>query len=145
MTDTIASYVEWKSRTNRGGSGVSAAPDASPRAPEANEERHGFSKVFRWPVPSEQKPQPTSVEVVGSFTDWRKVAMVYDKATKTWQAVLRNIKGNHTHQYVILIDGKPSYDKNCDGLAAPQSPEEQQWQIPTARGPRVMLLFAQTK
>ena len=146
MTDTIASYLEWKSRANRQGLEANIAPKAAPQLEaEPRDQQYGFSKMFRWPVPAEQSPKPSSVEVVGSFTDWRKVAMVYDKVTKTWQTLLHDIKSNHTHRYVILVDGKPSYDKNCDGLTLPEGPEEKQWQIATPRGPRVMLLFAQTK
>ena len=58
------------------------------------------------------------------------------------QIILNNIEGNRTHRYVILVDGKPSYDKTCDGLATPQTPDEAKCQIATPKGPRVMLLFA---
>jgi len=146
MIDGITSYIEWKSRTK------TSRPEAgdAPKAPSqleagSRDQRLGFSKVFRWPLPAEQKPQPTAVEVVGSFTDWRRVPLAYDKVTRTWQVTLNGIKLNHTHRYVILIDGKPSYDKTCDGLAVPEGPEEAEWQIETPKGPRVMLLFAQTR
>ena len=146
MNDVIANFIEWKSRTATTRPEVRVAPRTA-RQPEAawGGQRSGFSKIFRWPVPPEQMPQPTMVEVVGSFSDWRRVPLVYDKPTRTWTATLTNIQGNHTHRYVILVDGRPSYDKTCDGLAAPQSSQEEQWQIETPRGPRVMLMFAQTK
>ncbi len=101
-------------------------------------------KVFRWSIPTDQAPQPASVEVVGSFSGWQKVPLAYDKATRTWSVTMTNIQSNHTHRYAILVDGKPSYDKNCDGLAVPREPKEENWQIATPKGPRIMLLFAQT-
>jgi hypothetical protein len=119
-------------------------PPGRPDA-EKHEQRTGFTKVFRWPVPAGQTPQPTTVEVLGSFNGWRKLPLNYDPPTRTWQIALNNIEGNRTHRYVILVDGKPSYDKTCDGLVAPQTPDEAKWQIATPTGPRLMLLFSQTK
>ncbi len=125
---------------------AATAPRLAPKRETAWEgNQSGFSKMIRWPVPNEQTPQPTTVEVVGSFSNWQKVPLAYDKPTKTWTTTLSNIQGNHTHRYVILVDGKPSYDKTCDGLTAPQSPQEERYQIDTPRGPRVMLMFSQTK
>jgi len=46
---------------------------------------------------------------------------------------------------MLLVDGKPTYDKTCDGLAVPHGPDEERYQMPTDKGPRVMMLFAQTK
>jgi hypothetical protein len=46
---------------------------------------------------------------------------------------------------MILVDGKPAYDRYNDGLALPQGPEEERHQIMTDNGPRVFMLFAQTK
>ena len=142
MEAAIASYVEWKSRTQTSG----AAPKV-PLQPEAesHDKRLGFTKMFRWPVPADQQPLPTTVEIVGSFTNWQKLSLVYDKVTRTWQVALHNVPGNQTHRYVLLVDGKPSYDKTCDGLTVPEGPDETKWQIATPRGPRVMLLFSQTK
>jgi hypothetical protein len=37
------------------------------------------------------------------------------------------------------------HDPNCDGLAIPRGPIELQFALPTARGPRVFMLFAQAK
>jgi len=83
--------------------------------------------------------------VVGSFTNWEKVPLIYDRARDTWQVTLHDIRNNRTHHYMILVDGKPAYDKYNDGLAFPQGPEEEQYQIMTDKGPRVFMLFAQTK
>ena len=144
MNDAITEYLEWKSKTKTGRS------QATPEAPvhsdsEAQGQQVGFPKVFRWPVTPQQTSPPTIVEVVGSFSDWQRVPLTYDKPTKTWLVTLNNIRGNHTHRYVFLVDGKPSYDKTCDGLATPESSQEERWQIETPKGPRVMLLFSQTK
>ena len=68
-----------------------------------------------------------------------------DAATDSWQVVLHEIPGNQTHRYMLLVNGEPAFDKYCDGLAVPSSFEEQQYQLMTPRGPRVFLLFAQTK
>ena len=112
---------------------------------ETRVQRTGFTKVFRWQIPEGQTPEPRRVEVAGSFSGWRKVPLSYDPPTRTWQIILNNIEGNRTHRYVILVDGKPTYDKTCDGLTTPQTPEETKWQIATPKGSRVMLLFSQTK
>ncbi len=108
---------------------------------------HGptFSKIFRWRHSDPHAPIPVSVELAGSFTDWRAVPLMRDAVTNTWQITLHGIAANHTHRYMVLANGEPAYDKNCDGLAIPQNAEEQQYQLMTARGPRVFLLFAQTK
>ena len=142
MEAAMASDIEWKSRTQTSGL-VSKAPLQSEAEP--HDKQLGFTKVFRWPVPADQRPLPTTVEVVGSFTNWQKVSLVYDNVTRTWQVALHNVPGNQTHRYVLLVDGKPSYDKTCDGLTLPEGPEETKWHIATPRGPRVMLLFSQTK
>ena len=146
MSDGITNFVENKCRTTTRPPRDRLVP-TFPCRPEAekHEQRTGFTKVFRWPAPAGQMPLPTSVEVVGSFSGWRKVPLSYDPPSKTWQLILNDVESNRTHRYVILVDGKPSYDKTCDGLAAPQTPDEAKWQIATPKGPRIMLLFSQTK
>ncbi|MGC9943734.1 MAG: hypothetical protein ABSE48_18055 [Verrucomicrobiota bacterium] len=106
---------------------------------------HGFSKIFRWQPSDPNAAPPASVQLVGSFTNWRAVQFVRDAATNTWQIQLQGIPGNQTHRYMLLVDGKPTSDKNSDGLAVPQDAEEKKFQLITPRGPRVFLLFAQTK
>jgi len=146
MIDAITSFIESKRRTRTRTSAARITPTV-PAFPDAGrrEQRFGFTKVFRWPVPADQTHQPTTVEVVGSFSGWRKVPLSYDGPSRTWQIILNSIEGNRTHRYVILVDGKPSYDKTCDGLTTPQTPDEAKCQIATPKGSRVMLLFAQTK
>ena len=104
-----------------------------------------FSKVFRWRLPDGHTREPVSVEVAGSFTNWEKVPLMRDCERDAWQVTLDHIRINHTHRYMILVDGKPAYDKHNDGLAFPQGPEEEEYQIMTDKGPRVFMLFAQTK
>ncbi len=112
---------------------------------EKRDGRQTYTRWIRWPLPPGQRPTACSVEVVGTFTDWRKVPLVYDKPANGWNLPLRDIVANRTHRYVILVDGKPSYDSTCDGLVVPQGPDEAQYQISTPKGPRVMLMFGQTK
>lgn len=145
MINGITNFIERKCTTMTRPPGARIVPSL-PRRPEADkhEQRTGFTKAFRWLVPSDQKHQPTTVEVIGSFSGWRKIPLNYNPSSRTWQVILNDIEGNRTHRYVILVDGKPSYDKTCDGLAAP-TPDEAEWGIATPRGPRVLLLFSQTK
>lgn len=146
MIDMIAIFDDGKGSTKiltpeaRTAPAVRAFPPAGKR-----QQRFSFTKVFRWPVPDAATTQPAKVEVIGSFSGWRKVPLSYDPPSRTWQITLNNLEGNRTHRYVILVDGKPSCDPTCDGLAAPQTPDESMWQIATPKGPRIMLLFAQTK
>jgi 1,4-alpha-glucan branching enzyme len=104
-----------------------------------------FSKVFRWQSDPPGGPQPVSVAVVGSFNDWHKTPLQFDRANGIWQATLHDIPGNRTHSYMLLVNGKPASDKNSDGLAVPHTDQEKHYALTTARGPRVFMLFAQTK
>ncbi len=122
-----------------------SGPGSSPLSRDPGERRPTFSKVFRWRLPDGQTHDPGSVEVVGSFTHWQKVALMRDSVLDAWHVTLHHIQGNRTHHYVLLVDGKPTYDKTCDGLAVPHGPDEERYAITTDKGPRVMMLFAQTK
>ncbi len=103
-----------------------------------------FNKVFRWTHDQPGEP-PATVEIAGSFSGWERFALGYDDTTAVWQITLEGIPGNQTHTYMILADGQPAPDKNADGLAIPQSPQEIDHQLTTPRGPRVFLLYSQTK
>ncbi len=104
-----------------------------------------YSKVFRWQTENPDAPLPVKVEIVGSFNGWQKAPLKYDRASRVWQTVIENIPGNHTHNYMLLVNGQPTADMNSDGLALPRTDEEKQYQLITPRGPRVFMLFSQSK
>lgn len=108
-----------------------------------NGRKHVFSKIFRWQVPAEHPEAPVKVELAGTFTDW-KILPMSREVSGAWQLALHEIPCNRTHHYMLLVDGKPVHDRHCDGLAVPQSVEEEKFAITTARGPRVFILFART-
>ena len=118
---------------------------ASPLQRDAGERKQVFSKVFRWRLPDGQTREPATVEVVGSFTHWQKTPLIRDSVVDAWHVTLHHIIGNRTHHYMLLIDGEPAFDKTCDGLAVPHGPLEERYQLMTEKGPRVLMLFAQTK
>jgi hypothetical protein len=122
-------------------------PHTSPPTPAPTSEarRQTFAKVFRWRLPAGQTQEPTLVEVVGSFTNWKKVPLIRDSSLDAWHVTLHHIQGHRTHHYMLLVDGKPVYDKECDGLAIPHGPEEERFALNTDRGPRLFMLWAQTK
>lgn len=104
-----------------------------------------YSKIFRWRLPDGKTQEPSTVEIVGSFSHWQKVPMVRDSVLDAWHVTVHHIVGNRTHHYMLLVDGKPTYDKTCDGLAVPHGADEERFQLQTDKGPRVFMLFGQTK
>jgi hypothetical protein len=119
---------------------------ASPiRRRDDREQRQSFTKIFRWRLPDGETAAPSSVEIVGSFTRWQRVTLHRDSIVDSWHATIHHIPGNRTHHYMLLVDGKPTYDKTCDGLAIPHGFDEEQFQLTTDKGPRVLMLFSQTK
>jgi len=127
---------------HKSGTGFSKAPTgAKPPA----ERKLVFTKIFRWRLPDGQTQEPATVEVAGTFTNWQKTPLIYDRAMRTWHVMLHHIPGNRTHHYMLLADGKPVEDAHSDGLAIPTGAQELQFAMPTARGPRVFMLFSQTK
>ena len=104
-----------------------------------------FSKAFRWHPAKLDDPKPHSVQIAGTFTEWKPVAMTHDHATNVWQVILHHIPGNCTHHYMLFVDGQPTSHKHCDGLAVPANEQENQFALPTVRGPRVFMLFSNTK
>jgi hypothetical protein len=109
------------------------------------ERKQTFTKTFRWHLPDGQKQEPAAVEVVGTFTNWEKVPLVHDRVRGGWHVTLDQLTGNRTHHYMLLADGQPVRDKHCDGLALPRNAQEAHYALATPRGPRVFMLFAQTK
>jgi hypothetical protein len=104
-----------------------------------------FTKVFRWRLPAGQTHKPATVEVVGTFTKWQKVPLAYDEAERAWHVTLHDMPVNRTHHYMLLVDSKPVRDDQCDGLGIPRNAQEMHYALKTERGPRVLMLFAQTK
>ena len=145
MLQRLGSFFGRKPAPNRSSLIPEPASGAAPAQNNSNERRQTFSKVFRWRLPGGETHEPTTVEVIGSFTHWQKVPLVRDGVLDAWHVTLHHIQGNRTHHYMLLIDGKPTYDKTCDGLAVPRGPEEERFQVMTDKGPRVLMLFAQTK
>ena len=123
-----------------------AEPSQRPRSAMSDRPREQtFTKVFRWRLPDGETQNPESVEVAGSFTHWQTVPLHRDGMIDAWHVTIHHIPGNRTHHYVLLVNGTPVFDKTCDGLAVPHGFQEEQWQLQTDRGPRVLMLFAQTK
>lgn len=145
MPQSFGNYFE-RTTPHKGGP-LFAEPSQRPTgAPGASLGRkQSYGKVFRWRLPDGQTREPTTVEVIGSFTHWQKVPMIRDGTLDAWHVNIHHIEGNRTHHYMLLVDGKPVHDKNADGLAIPNGPQEQQYQLMTDRGPRLFMLFAQTK
>ncbi len=104
-----------------------------------------YTKVFRYRLPDGHTNEPKSVEIVGSFTHWQRVPLQRDGKIDCWHTTIHHIPGNRTHHYMMLVDGVPTYDKTCDGFAPPHGHAEEQYQLATEQGPRVLMLFAQTK
>lgn len=101
-----------------------------------------FSKVFRW---RRDNPQPVTVVLVGTFNNWQKTPLKFDRAHGWWQLTVHDIPGNRPHNYMLLANGKPVNDPHADGLAVPHTDEEKHFAINTPRGPRVFVLFSQAK
>jgi len=119
---------------------------ASPaRRPLASTRPQTYSKVFRWRLPDGQTKAPATVEVVGGFSHWQKVSLHRDGELDAWHVTLHNLQCGRMYHYMLLVDGQPVRDKHCDGLAVPHGPQEEQYQLATDRGPRVLMLFAQSK
>ena len=104
-----------------------------------------FTKIFRWQPEQAGGPMPVRVEVAGTFNGWQRVALKRDRVSGVWQLTLHDIPGNRTHNYMLLVNGRPVNDKHADGMAVPHTAEEKQHQLETPRGPRVFLLASQTK
>jgi len=126
------------------------APAAATHKPNATAQKpagraQNYSRVFRWHLPAGQTQLPATVEIAGTFTHWQKVPLTRGGAMDGWQITLHNLQCGRMHHYMLLVDGQPVRDRHCDGLAVPHGPQEEQFQLMTDRGPRVLMLFAQTK
>ncbi len=133
-------------RSPRKGGPLMPEPAAANRpSSDSGPRQQTFSKVFRYRLPDGETKEPQTVEVVGSFTHWRPVPLMRDGKLDSWHVILHHIPGNRTHHYMLLVDGQPTYDAACDGLAVPHGHAEEQYQLKTDKGTRVLMLFAQTR
>jgi len=107
--------------------------------------RDVYTRVFRWKLSDALSEKPASVEIVGSFTRWQTVTLTHDPIQNAWTVTINGIPGKKTHHYMLLVNGQPYRDPACDGLAEPVGFDEEQFALPTEKGPRVLMLFAQTK
>ena len=99
----------------------------SPLPPRnTGEPKPTYAKVFHWRLPARPTAEPKTVEIIGSFTDWQRVPLLRKEGRDSWKATLQEIAGHRTHHYMLLVDGLPAPDKNCDGLAIPHGPQERQ-------------------
>ena len=120
--------------------------DASHRPQNHRENnKQVFSKVFRYRLPEGRTHEPKIVEVAGTFNHWQKVPLVHNGKLDGWHVTIHHIPGNRTHHYMMLIDGEATMDHSCDGLVPPHGHVEEHFVLNTERGPRVLMLFAQTK
>ena len=114
-------------------------------ARSATEKRSAvFNKIFRWRM-EQPGPQPESVAVAGTFSNWQALPLHFDRAHGVWQLALNEIPAHRTHNYMLLVNGQPATDKTADGLAVPHTEEEKQHALTTPRGPRVFMFFSNTK
>lgn len=135
-----------KPASRTGGPRFRESPAAvRPPAPDNQNRGQTFTKVFRYRLPDGETREPERVEVVGSFTHWQPMSMTRDGKLDSWHVTVHHIPGNRTHHYMLLVDGQPTHDRTCDGLAVPHGPQEERYQLQTDKGPRVLMLFAQTR
>jgi hypothetical protein len=116
--------------------------NASPRQ-RREDPRDTYARVFRFKPTSGHTPQ--RVEIVGSFTKWQTVSLTHNALDNCWTVTIDGIQGKKTHHYMLLLDGAPAHDPGCDGLALPVGFDEEQFALTTPKGPRVLMLFSQTK
>ena len=105
-----------------------------------------FSKTFRWHSAKPGDPQPISVTITGTFTEWKQVPLHHDRVLPTsGSSHVTTFPATAHHHYMPLVDGQPISYKHCDGLAAPATEQEKQYALLTPRGPQVFMLFSNTK
>ncbi len=85
MFNTLDNLAARITRPNCGCAVLDSACELTARRKSTNEHGPTFSKIFRWQPSDSQAPTPASVELAGSFTDWRVVALTRDAVTNTWQ------------------------------------------------------------
>jgi len=76
----------------KGGPVFQEASGASPLQKTPGERKPVFSKIFRWCPPDGQTQNPTTVEVVGTFTHWQKVPLIHDGAVGAWHVLTGSVQ-----------------------------------------------------
>lgn len=122
---------------------TTSSPSTATSSRRREDPRDVYARVFRFKPGNGEAP--TSVEIIGSFTRWQTVSLTHDRLQNMWTATITGIPGKKTHHYMLLVNGQPIHDPACDGLAVPLGFDEEQFALPTAKGPRVLMMFAQTK
>lgn len=145
MLATFRDLFGRKRAVPRKGAPLIREPATSSRGAADDRRQQTFTKVFRYRLPDGQTKEPQRVEIVGSFTHWQRLALTRDSKLDGWHVTVHHIPGNRTHHYALLVDDQPTYDHACDGLAVPHGHQEEQYQLATDKGPRVLMLFAQTR
>ena len=117
----------------------SALAGKAPAAPKPT-----YAKIFRWQLPEDRMQARVTVNC------WQIHQLAEGAADSRSQggrvaATIPDVPAHKTHHYMLLVDGQPAHDKNSDGLAVPHGPQEKRYQMMTGRGPRLFMLFAQTK
>jgi hypothetical protein len=107
--------------------------------------RDTYARIFRWKSSPGVIEPPTRVEIVGSFTRWQTISLTHDPVQNAWSVTIEGIPGKRTHHYMLLVNGQPIHDPACDGLVLPLGFDEEQFALRTEKGPRVLMLFSQTK
>jgi hypothetical protein len=145
MFQRLGNYFGGKQPSQKGTPLVPEPTISSPFQKATADRKPAYSKVFRWRLPDGQTKAPGAVEVAGSFNHWQKVPLLRDSELDAWHVTIHHIQGHRTHHYMLFVDGQPTYDKACDGYAIPSGPVEEAAALKTDRGPRLLMLFAQTK
>ena len=105
-----------------------------------------YVKVFGWRLPEGRSQEPAKRSKLSApLQTGSGAADARQQSGHAWHVTIPHVPAHKIHHYMLLVDGQPAHDKNSDGLAVPHGPQEQQYQLMTGRGPRLFMLFAQTK
>jgi len=74
------------------------------------------------------------VEVAALSNGWQTGGVETRPGVRRLAGHAAGHSGHRTHNYMLLVNGKPAHDKNADGLAVPHSAEEKNTQLLTRAG-----------
>ena len=116
---------------------------------ELRKYRVGFILAHQYAAQLSQPLQAAVFGNVGTIASFRVGAPEAEVLAREFYPTLREADlmslPNHCMYVKLLVDGQPTNDKNCDGYAVPHGLNEEQFAMQTPRGPRLFMLFAQTK